>query len=480
MKKKDFAIQNTSLSIPKIDLPLFFNLSLDLLCIADLKGNFLKVNPAFTSTLGYTEKELLNQPYLEIIHPGDIDPTVNVLKDLAKGINTTYFENRYRKKSGEYCWLIWSAYIDKEKNLVYASAKEDTKRKEYQHQLEAAHKDITTILESITDGFVALDKKWIIKYWNKQAELILGKERTKALGKSIFELYPEEEGKVFHSWYQRAIQTGSTVHFEEKLEQLDRWLEVAAYPSKEGVSVYFRDIDVRKKKEKELEEINEMYRLLAKATAGAIIKGQEKERAEIGRELHDNINQLLTSAKLYLNVARTNEEMRLTMITQSEEIINNTMEEIRHLSKSLIAPTLHGQGLQQALEEMINFFSIESKFSIHLTCNHKANTLREEITLTLFRITQEALVNIVKHAGATNVWIDLTLRVNYVELEIKDDGKGFEPDKKRNGIGLFNMKNRIDLHNGTMVVRSSPGKGCTISVQIPLGESTPNLSMFLL
>jgi len=143
VKKKDFAIQNTSLSIPKIDLPLFFNLSLDLLCIADLKGNFLKVNPAFTLILGYTEKELLNQPYLEIIHPGDIDPTVNVLKDLAKGINTIYFENRYRKKSGEYCWLIWSAYIDKEKNLVYASAKEDTKRKEYQHQLEAAHKDIT-------------------------------------------------------------------------------------------------------------------------------------------------------------------------------------------------------------------------------------------------------------------------------------------------------------------------------------------------
>ena len=113
----------------------FFTLSLDLLCIANTEGYFVKVNPAFSRVLGYSVSELLNKPFLDFIHPEDVAPTVAEIGKLSEGIPTLFFENRYRKADGDYVWLSWTSSPFTEAGLLYAVAHDITDLKKTQHEL---------------------------------------------------------------------------------------------------------------------------------------------------------------------------------------------------------------------------------------------------------------------------------------------------------------------------------------------------------
>lgn len=112
-----------------------FELSHDLLCIANTMGYFVQVNPTFTRLLGYPAEDLLNKSFLEYVHPDDVDATVNEIRNLRSGVDTLYFENRYRRKDGSWCWLAWSTPAPSSDGLLYAVAKDITERKEFEQQL---------------------------------------------------------------------------------------------------------------------------------------------------------------------------------------------------------------------------------------------------------------------------------------------------------------------------------------------------------
>ena len=112
-----------------------FALSNDLLCVANTMGYFLEVNPAFTRVLGYTQEELRRTTYLDFIHPDDVDATLNEIRKLRSGVDTLYFENRYRCKDGSWRWLAWSTPASNEEGILYAVAKDITERKEHEDHL---------------------------------------------------------------------------------------------------------------------------------------------------------------------------------------------------------------------------------------------------------------------------------------------------------------------------------------------------------
>ncbi len=113
-----------------------FNLSIDILCVANFAGVFKRVNPAMSSLLGYSESELVSKPFIQFIHPDDIDNTLKELSELKNGNITYYFENRYIKKNGDICWLAWSAYPDRENDIIYAVARDTTYLKQEKNRLE--------------------------------------------------------------------------------------------------------------------------------------------------------------------------------------------------------------------------------------------------------------------------------------------------------------------------------------------------------
>lgn len=127
-----------------------------------------------------------------------------------------------------------------------------------------------TILESIGDAFFALDRNWTVLYWNKEAEKVLGKKREAVIGKNLWEEYADAIGLKFYTEYHRAMGTGANVQFDEYYPATDQWFEVSAYPSEQGLSVYFKDVSIRKIAEREVQQSNERFEKIAEATNDAV------------------------------------------------------------------------------------------------------------------------------------------------------------------------------------------------------------------
>jgi two-component system sensor histidine kinase UhpB len=202
------------------------------------------------------------------------------------------------------------------------------------------------------------------------------------------------------------------------------------------------------------------------------IQVQEREREEIGKELHDNINQILAATKLYLDIAmkESSEEPVTDILLKSHRNLHSAMEEIRQLSQSLVAPSLGGITLDHALSRLIDNLPQHSSLCLRLdTTEYAEDITDEDMKLTCYRIVQVQLNNIIKHAHAKEATIRLK-KNDRLELTIRDNGIGFNPTGKTSGIGLRNIKNRVGFYNGEVDVFSEPGKGCTLSVVIPLSE----------
>lgn len=227
------------------------------------------------------------------------------------------------------------------------------------------------------------------------------------------------------------------------------------------------DITEKMRAQAALAQQSENQRKLITQTS---IQAQEKEREEIGKELHDNINQILAATKMYLDIGlnESNEEGVSKILLKSHQNLNKAMEEIRQLSQSLVAPSLGDVSLDQAITGLVDGLPNTAAFRVSVDASgYKEDIADEGIKLTLYRIVQVQLSNIIKHAQAKHVTIHLR-KTNDLELTIVDDGVGFLPGKKTSGIGLRNIRNRVDFYNGNLTIVSEPGNGCTLIATIPL------------
>ncbi len=232
------------------------------------------------------------------------------------------------------------------------------------------------------------------------------------------------------------------------------------------------DLDESLLKKFELETTLETERLEhQKKLTEAIIIAQEHERRSIGIELHDNINQILASARLYLGSLKSVEK-KDKMINDIDSLLNRAIHEIRYLSHSLIPPSLEESGLLESIDHIIVLTRKTGGISISRSYQGiNEASLSDKLKLTIYRITQEHFNNILKHADASRIRLMLTQKDQYLRMHISDDGKGFDPCKKMKGVGFTNMKTRASFFNGEVKIQSSPGKGCVLTVQLEIKPS---------
>ena len=195
------------------------------------------------------------------------------------------------------------------------------------------------------------------------------------------------------------------------------------------------------------------------------IQAQEKERNELGKELHDNINQILTTARMYLGVFLEKPEANL--VETSYKYLGEAIEEIRKLSKSLISPTLSDIGLEEALLELKDAVELISDLKIKLEYHIQRQPIDDNQKLVVYRIVQEQINNTLKHAKAQNVTVILKENDHEMVLMIADDGIGFDPSKKAKGIGLKNILSRVQFYSGSFKIDSSVGNGCRMTIKLP-------------
>lgn len=202
----------------------------------------------------------------------------------------------------------------------------------------------------------------------------------------------------------------------------------------------------------------------------AQMMGQEKERQLISTELHDSINQQLTTAKIYLDFAKTNEAMQTELIARSEGMVNTVINDIRNLCHSLTPPGLKDIGLKEALEDLLNTYEAVGKLEAHLRYELDPDEVDEDLQFNLFRITQEQMNNIARHSEATEVWLDFESTGAGIYVSIRDNGQGFDLKKVQRGLGFNNIKNRLTIYEGKMDIKTAPGKGCTLLLFIPVSN----------
>ena len=216
------------------------------------------------------------------------------------------------------------------------------------------------------------------------------------------------------------------------------------------------------------EKLKQEIKLKEKQIAEATADARETERCDIGKELHDNVNQLLGASRLYLNMAKAGGVNREMFLSRSSQYTLDAIEEIRKLTRGLTTDIIKNVGLCQAIENItrdtmeVNPIKISNKPE-----NFIEQSVGAKFKLNVFRIVQEELNNILKHAHATDVIISLSQNKKFITLIISDNGVGFDTRKKRPGIGIENIKSRAAAYDGIADFVSEPGKGCVLTVTFP-------------
>ncbi len=202
----------------------------------------------------------------------------------------------------------------------------------------------------------------------------------------------------------------------------------------------------------------------------AFIIAQENERELIGHELHDNVNQILTTASLYMQLAESEAFTSKRTIDEIHALIRKAIEEIRVLSRRLTPPSLKDIGLTVAVKDLVTLLAKASTIEFHLQIDDSLNLeLTNERSLVLYRISQELLNNTIKYSEAKNcsLLFEKTDK-NHLRILVKDDGKGFDAQRTKKGVGLSSTVARAEVYGGTFEIESSPGQGCCVTVEIPI------------
>jgi len=222
-------------------------------------------------------------------------------------------------------------------------------------------------------------------------------------------------------------------------------------------------------------------RLLARQ----VVQSQEQERARLARELHDGTSQTLVSGKLLIESAvaqieRAGQPVPPTL-GKALERLNDSLTEVRRLSHRLRPALLDTLGLAAALEHLAGELGADVGVAVHFAAEGPEQPLGEDIKTALFRVAQEALANALKHAGAAHIGLRLVWRPERVELQVQDDGAGFDPERvglnPSAGIGLRNMRERMATVGGRLELQSSPGHGTALTLSVPLGARPGSLPM---
>ncbi len=215
----------------------------------------------------------------------------------------------------------------------------------------------------------------------------------------------------------------------------------------------------------------DLSRRVARDALRRVVAGQEVERRRLARELHDETGQALTSILLGLRAvdeAGSGEDVAQAL-ADLRELVVATLQDVRRLAVQLRPKALDDFGLVPALERLAQTFSESSGIGVQLEATLGDERLPAEVETTIYRIVQEALTNVVKHAEATEVSILLVRRDSTVTAVLEDNGAGFRPEVVRSdSLGLEGMRERVALHDGRLTVESAPGAGTTLRVEVPL------------
>lgn len=317
--------------------------------------------------------------------------------------------------------------------------------------------DTFNVFSGYTKEEITSNLDWFVEKIHPQDRARVRKNIRHSLENNITHWEVEYRFQVADGSYRHLLDRANSIFEDNKLVRV-----IGA----------MQDITERKKLESQLlyEQVQKQ-----KSINKAIIQAQEKERNRISGELHDNVNQLLMSARLHICVAKTRAGTETTLLDKANEYLLMAVEEIRSLSKTLNATASTNAGLIKSIHEIGAGMLLSKKIQLHTYISEDVVALMSaDQQMMVYRIIQEQSNNILKYAKTREAVISLKVVQENFELIISDNGQGFDKNtQKANGIGFINIFNRVDAYNGKVEIISSPGNGCTVLINFPVAEDNP-------
>jgi PAS domain S-box-containing protein len=326
-----------------------------------------------------------------------------------------------------------------------------------------ARRQIAIILESISDAFFAVDREWRFTYVNGRAEQLWGLPREELLGRNIWKAFPQALGAEPCEQIRRAAREEVVTGFETVSPVAGTWVWGRAYPSADGVSVYFQDVTERKVAEEERE------RYLAREWMDL---AQAEERRRISRELHDRVAHDIAlvhqSLELYEALKERDPARASRRLELARKTVREALESTRNLAMELRHPEVP-RGLEAALTHLLSDM-VPPDVGCELSVEGDETLVPPEARTQLFLILREAIRNAVAHSGCGRLTVGLDITRERIVGSIGDDGSGFAPESagSQDGGGLRSMAERAALLGGALGISSQPEGGTRVRVTVPL------------
>jgi len=452
----------------------------DGLAAQDIDGIFTYVNDRLCEMLGFSRDELIGVHLVDLLDEVSRNKYKEEMSSRHTGKHVPYEIEFTRKDGAKIITRISPQLItDQEGNMVgsFGVATDITDLKRAEEELRESEERLRNFMESATDVYTI---------WNSKLELLDVSERgTKAflptatredmIGKHITEIVPDVKKTGRYYEYLNVIKTGQPFQVEDTVVHPKfgiRNVSIKAFKVRDGLGLVLADITERKKAEEELRHYSERLRVMATQLSAA----EDNERRRLARELHDRVGQNLTALSINLSMVRTQlpEEAVAPVsstLDDSQSILEQTAAIIRDVMSNLQPPVMEEYGLVAALRWYADRFASRTGISVTVQGEDPIPRLNTSSENTLFRIIQETLTNVAKHAQATQVTVNSVVESKTVRLVVTDDGVGFNVadvvhSDVQQGWGLTTMSERAKSLGGSFDIESRPGHGTRVVVEI--------------
>lgn len=339
------------------------------------------------------------------------------------------------------------------------------------------HKEILqSIIENTSSIIYIKDLNGKFTLVNRQFEKTFGLTRDFVIGKTVFDFCPPEYAVKYSEADLVVLQQNKLVEVEEDGVadgQLYNFYSIKFplhHPNGRvyavcGISTNITEIISRQQLVKQRE--------IAETT----ILAQEKERTEIGKELHDNVNQLLATARLMIETSRNVPEMQEECLQISKEATEDAIREIRAISHSMLPPAFENEAFIDAIQDIANNINISGnlKVRVQMPEPERLSRINNKLKLSLYRIIQEQINNTLKYSRAKNATIKLEVKNGHACLSIVDNGIGADMEKQPKGVGLRNIASRVEIHNGELKIKTAPEQGFGLHARFLLNNQNGQL-----